>query len=108
MRADPERYEASLTYARERMREKRANGYREVENARERERRWRKRCPGPGLTLVELAERTGQPVELLGEVLRDELRRSRRRVRVWRDSEGRYRLVLDRFEHGVVEAFLRL
>jgi hypothetical protein len=106
MRSDPESYEASLAYSRERMRLKRANGYREVENARDRERWWRKRCPGPGLTLDELAERTGRPKELLAEVLRDELRRSRRRV--WRDSEGRYRLVVDRFEDGIVEALGRL
>jgi hypothetical protein len=45
-------------------------------------------------------------VELLREVLRDEVRRSRRRV--WLGADGRYRPVVDRFEDGIVEALTRL
>jgi hypothetical protein len=63
----------------------------ELERARLRRarRRWLARCPGPGATAAEVAERTGVEVDLLTSVLEAE----RRRGRVWRDPlDGRYRL----------------
>jgi hypothetical protein len=74
--------------------------------AQDRRRRWLARCPGPGLTLDELAARSGQPRELLATVLAAELRRRRRRV--WMDEEGRYRLVADRFDEETITALAAL
>ncbi len=75
--------------------------------AQERRRYWLARCPGEGLTLPELAARSGQPPELLQMVLAQELRRRRRRV--WRDpADGRYRLVAGRLDEETLTALARL
>ncbi len=87
----------------------RANGADPWTRERERARRryWLARCPGPGRTLDEIAERTGQPRELLALVLDQETRRPRRRV--WRDPlDGRYRLVAGRFDEATLAALARL
>jgi integrase len=69
------------------MRTKRRNGYRKLETARDRERRWARRCLPGGLTLDKLAERTGHAPDVLAFVLRSEAQRRRRRV--WLDADGR-------------------
>jgi hypothetical protein len=104
--ADPDAYRAMLDEAAQRQREARANGAGPHLRAQDRRRRWLARCPGPGLTLDELAARSGQPRELLATVLAAELRRRRRRV--WMDEEGRYRLVADRFDEETITALAAL
>jgi hypothetical protein len=103
---DPDGYRAMLDQAAGRQREGRRNGAGPRLRAQDRRRRWLARCPGPGLTLDELAARTGQPAELLAGVLAAEM--SRRRRRVWMDAEGRYRLVADRFDEETIRALAGL
>jgi hypothetical protein len=57
-----------------------------------------------GRTFDELVRLTNRPPDVLGDVLRDELRR--RRVRL--DADGRYRLVVDRFEPALLAVLARL
>jgi DNA-binding IclR family transcriptional regulator len=60
-----------------------------------------------GLTIRDLAQRTGYPPKLLSRVLAEELRRPSPRVR--RDpADGRYRLVADRFGEGTLAALAQL
>lgn len=90
-----------------RQRDARANGAGPRMRAQERRRYWLHRAPGRGLTLAELAARTGHPPELLATLLAGETGRSRRRV--WRDpADGRYRLVADRFDEETIAALVRL
>jgi hypothetical protein len=102
---DPDGYRAMLADAAGRQREARANGAGPRLRAQDR-RRWLRRCPGDGLTLDELAARSGQPRELLATVLAAELRQRRRRV--WMDEDGRYRLVADRFDEETITALAGL
>jgi hypothetical protein len=104
---DPAGYQAGLAEARERMRELRANGYRPRELERDRRRHWLALCPGPGLTLAELAESTVWPIDVLAPVLRDEARRSPRRRLIWYDGR-RYRVAAARLPGDLVEALAAL
>ena len=60
-----------------------------------------------GLTLAELVERTGCPRELLARVLANETQRTRARVSC-DPSDGRYRLVAERFEPELRRALAQL
>jgi AraC-like DNA-binding protein len=80
---DPDGYRAMLDQAAGRQREARANGVGPRLREQDRRRYWRARTAAGGLTLEELAERTGHPRELLARVLADEASDPPRRV--WLD-----------------------
>jgi hypothetical protein len=102
LRANREEYAEVLREARERQREKRRNGFGPVLREQDRRRYWSPRCPGPGLTLSELAKSTSVEIELLADVLAQESSGKSRRV--WLDSDGTYRLVVDRFDAATLRA----
>jgi hypothetical protein len=109
LRADPAAYEAVLAEARERMRETRANGAGPRMRELDRRRRWLRRCLARAATVDEIADRTGQPREVLALVLREEARRPPRRRRVWVDpTTGEFRIVRGRIDADVLEALAAL
>jgi hypothetical protein len=77
IKADAQACAAMLDGAREQQRERRSNGQGPRIRQLDRARYWRRRALGRGLTLEELAERTGVELELLLAVLADECRERR-------------------------------
>jgi hypothetical protein len=105
---DPARYEMELAAARERQQARR---HADPDRVRELERAayWRRKANGnggggPGVTVEEAGRRWGMTVDGARRLLHDEQRAGR----VWRDRDGRWRLVLSAFAPDLLAALAGL